>query len=81
MHRVIKIATGDGKHFDSEKEARRYLDKEYGNRLTSIAHKIVRTDCKYTQLCEFLDTNLNLFQELIDLKNELKNGIKEEELE
>jgi|GEM_PF-6292275 len=77
MHKIIRIETNDENQFETEKEARKYLDKKYGDRLTTIVHKILKHE-KYISLCEFIDANLELFQELIDLKNELKEDIKKD---
>lgn len=75
MQIVRKIMTDDGELFDTQKEAKKYLNKKYGEQLTSIAHKILKCE-KYIQLCEFLDENLDNFKEVIELKNELKEEFK-----
>lgn len=75
MQKITKIMTDDESIFDTEKEARKYLDKKYGEHLTSVAHKILKHE-KYEKLLEFLDENLNIFKELIELKNELNEGIE-----
>ncbi len=80
MQKITKIVTDDEKMFDSYTEAKKYLDIAYGKQLTRIAVKLLNIT-KYDVMCEFLDENLDCFQELINLKNELneKEEIETEE--
>lgn len=78
MRKEIKIITNDNKMFDSVADAVKHLEVTYGDKLTTIAHRILKNG-KYTELCEFLDKHLDLFQELIDLKEEINNGIENED--
>lgn len=82
MRKVTKILTDDNRMFDTVKDAVKHLDREYGNRLTGVVHKILHITSevgKYIALCEFLDENLMLFDELSALKSELRRNITDED--
>lgn len=73
MIKSMKIITDDGKIFDSYKDAKRYLDKKYGDKLTALANKLLMID-KYMPMIDFIDTNLEMFEELLLLKSELSQN-------
>ena len=78
MYKVIRYMTNDGKIFNTESEARKKLEKEYGNILEKISHRIIKeTDGKYAKLLKFLDENILDFQRLFELKEEIENGLEE----
>jgi len=69
MRREIKCITYDGKIFDTQKEAKKYLDKIYGDKLLSIAR--VLTYQRYTAVADYIDDNINKFIELNIVKNDM----------
>ena len=75
MYKISKIVTEDGSEFEDTEKATKYLEVLYGKRLTILCHKIIPCIDKYVDLCEFIDNNLDLFHDLIILKNEINNGI------
>lgn len=78
MREVTKIVTNDEREFDNKEDAVKYLEIEYGKILTAIAHKIVG-EPKYVQVCEFINENLDMFHELIDIREEIKKGVEDNE--
>ena len=74
MHQVIKVMTDDGTMFNTEKEARRYLDKTYTELLCNIASQLSNIT-KYQAMKVFLDENGVLFEKMIALKRELDEGV------
>ena len=70
MRKIIKYQTNSGQVFDSEQQARRHLDDEYGNKLEALTHGLMAH--KYGGMIKWLDENLERFDELIKLKKELK---------
>lgn len=78
MYKVIRYMTNDGKIFNTESEARKALEKEYGNILEKLSNRIIKeTDGKYVKLLNFLDENILDFQRLFELKEEIENGLEE----
>lgn len=67
MKKINKFMTHDGVMHDSIDASRRHLDKLYGDKLTQIAHALVKTDGKYKAVCDYVDANLYKFVELADI--------------
>lgn len=80
MYKVTKVMTNDGEMFDTEKEAKHYLEARYADCLCKLASKLVSIE-KYQPMCEFLDANIDtdLFERVKDLKKEIAKGIENEE--
>lgn len=71
MLRVERYRTADGIEHRTETDARKHLDKVYGEKLTGLAHELVaQADGKYGRTAEFLDANLARFVELASLRND-----------
>ncbi|APL99263.1 hypothetical protein [Bordetella phage CN2] len=75
MKRVIRFQTADGALHETASAARGHADRRYGDALTRLAHRAVQQE-KYTKICDFIDKNLDAFEELkalkvdIDLEND-----------
>jgi len=76
MKAVTRIQTSDGKIHESRKEALKYLEVRYANILCPIGAKL--HTLKYTEILEYLDTNLEKFAELLQLKSDM-NFVSDEE--
>ena len=74
MYEVVKVMTNDGHQFDSAKEAKEYLEKEYSDKMCRISAKLVSIE-KYQEMKEYLDANLEVFLDVITLKKELEDGV------
>lgn len=72
MNKISKYRTYDGKEHNSIELAFKYLDKEYGNLISKISHGIIKTECKYVNIMNFIDSNLDLFIELDTIKRDKK---------
>lgn len=72
MKHVTKIQTFDGKLHTHVLDARRHLDKLYGDALTKIAHQLCNCDGKYAKISEWLDENLDSFEEVLRIKRDLQ---------
>lgn len=75
MYQVIKIITNDGEMFDTEKEAKKHVERKYTDLVSRIAGKLIGF-AKYQEVKEFLDDNIELFDEMSSLKNELLKGVE-----
>lgn len=69
MKRITKIITFDGELFDSEKEAKRHLDKIYGDLLLMLSRNLCVMN--YTQVTDNIDGNLDKFIRLDRIKNDM----------
>lgn len=67
MRRVMKVQTLDGALHDSERDAKRHAEAKYADKLCSLAHKLVAIT-KYSDMLDFIDANLGVFEELQRLK-------------
>ena len=74
MHKIIKIALDDGTEFNNIQEAKKFLEKCYGNKLTKLCSKLVNIE-KYVDMCNFVNENLSLFGELIELNLEMSSEV------
>lgn len=79
MQRITKIRTFDGAEHTNQTEAKRHLDKLYGDELTKLAHQLVKLDAKYGPTTEFIDANLDAFARLLEIKADLALTSDEEE--
>lgn len=70
MYQVTKFVTNDGKMFDTEKDAKRYLEAQYTNVVCSISSRLLLID-KYQTMKQFLDEHIEMFEEMLALKREL----------
>lgn len=70
MEIVKRYIVNDGSLFESEKLARHYLDKIYGDKLLPLASKLVNFD-KYTEMVSYIDENLDKFIELKRIKDDM----------
>jgi hypothetical protein len=58
------------KEFNIKEDAERHIDKIYGDLLLKLSHKICVMN-KYILVSQFIDTNLEMFTELKEIKNDL----------
>lgn len=75
MRIVTKVVTDfDGEFHKDQEAALRHLDRIYGNRMCKICGKLAQME--YAAVTVFVDENLDLFAELINLKKDMqmKNG-------
>ena len=71
MKRKLVFETSDGRTFDSQTKAHRHADNRYGSLLLSISKELINNEgLKYGKTTEFIDTHLDYFQQLIDLKRD-----------
>jgi len=70
MIEILKYKTLDDKEHETIENAQKHLEKEYGNLICKIANDIIKTDCKYINILEYIDNNLNLFIELKNIKED-----------
>lgn len=70
MKIVTRVQTFDGATHDTSVIAQRYLDRLYADSLCELAHKLVHIE-KYAQMCEWIDTNLDLFDVLKAIKQDM----------
>lgn len=80
MKSVYMIRTRDGELHPDFETATRHVNKQYGQKLSSLAHKVaVQGDGKYKLTQEFIDENLSLFVELHEIRQDLILDESEEE--
>lgn len=79
MQRISKIRTFDGAEHADYNDAKRHLDKIYGDELTRLAHQIVKLDAKYRPITEFLDANLDAFARLLEIRADMTLASEGEE--
>lgn len=70
MKRVIRYQTADGQLHASEQAAVRHAERRYGCALTKLAHQACRID-KYIAMGEFIEENLDNFQDLARLREDI----------
>lgn len=71
MRKTVQIVTDDGSTFISYMDAKKYLEVEYGKKLTKLASELLQIE-KYLNMCEFLEVNLEKFHELLTIKEEFE---------
>ena len=71
MQKVTKYQTLDGSLHDTEQAARHHADKVYGIVLSNLAHETLRVE-KYADMLAFLETSLEKFVKLKELKDDMK---------
>jgi hypothetical protein len=69
MERVIMFRTSDGVLHEDYLRAERHAEEKYGNKLTSLAHRLVAIE-KYTTMLTALETLLPEFVTLDKLKQD-----------
>jgi hypothetical protein len=67
MKQVTKFQTLDGELHETERLARKHIEKLYAEALTRLSHEAVRKT-KYVEMCEFIDAHLEEFYRLRKLK-------------
>lgn len=75
MYSIVKYKLNNGEEFDSKSEATKKLDNMYGDVLCRIAREISNLDFKYVNILHYLDDNLESLSELVDLRQELNQGL------
>ncbi|MBM9615236.1 hypothetical protein JWJ90_13195 [Desulfobulbus rhabdoformis] len=73
MERIEAYRTFDGKIHTSHADARRHVEKMYGDLLLKTSHRLCRetNNGKYSKITEFIDSNLDIFNQLRLIKNDL----------
>jgi hypothetical protein len=66
---IQMIQVRDGRMFESVDAARQYLDRQYGDLITKIAREV--TNRRFTEVTEYIDSNLGLFAELKGIKADM----------
>lgn len=68
MKTVVKYQTFDGELHDNASDAKRHLDKIYGNEIHKIARPLVHA--KYSEVLDFIDSHLEDFVHLKRIKDD-----------
>jgi hypothetical protein len=66
MKEVIRYQTSDGALFETQRLARQHENSRYSRAMNRIVLRIVNH--KFMEVVEFIDQNLELFQELVEIK-------------
>ena len=69
MEQLTMFKTFDGELHESQSVAHKHIDKLYGEKLSGIAHKLLRLD-SYLSVQTFIDENLGEFVSLQQIKND-----------
>ena len=77
MYEVTKVITNDGKMFDTEKEAKAYVERKYTDLVSRISSPLSNLS-KYQEIKDFLHENSESFREMLSLKDEWLEGVKED---
>lgn len=77
MYKVTKIALNNGTEYPSFAAAERALDELYGGALSKLARELCETEGKYTKMLSYLDENTHLLREIVELHDELKRGLND----
>lgn len=77
MKIVKRVQTYDNILHESTKEAKKHLDKKFGEIITKHAHRLSALQ-KYTDICDYLEENLKDFKNAIEIQNDLKITCDEE---
>ena len=77
MYEVTKVITNDGKMFDTEKEAKAYVERKYTDLVSRLSCKLSNLS-KYQEIKDFLNDNSESFREMLSLKDEWLEGVKED---
>lgn len=67
MRKITMFETSDGALHATEKDARRYAENRFGDKVTAMAHVAARIE-KYSSMCDWLESSLSDFAELIALR-------------
>lgn len=70
MERITAYRTRDGQTFADHRAAYRHAEKMYGEKLSSIAHKLLRAE-KYGAMLEAIESNAEAFAELTALRADM----------
>lgn len=77
MYIITKFVLNNGQEFNSEKEAKRALDNLYGDALKKLAHGLCKCNGKYSEILTYLNNNIALMQNIVELKQEYDKGLEE----
>lgn len=66
MKHIDVFQTRDGMMHTDHQTAKRHASKTYGEALSRFAHRLLKQE-KYLGMCEFLEENLEVMQDLINL--------------
>ena len=77
MYQVTKVITNNGQMFNTEREAKIYLERKYTNLVSALASQLSNLS-KYQEIKDFLHENSESFREMLSLKDEWLDGVKEE---
>lgn len=72
MKQQIVFVTLDAVHHETEISAVHHINKIYGEKLSSLAARLIQTNFKYTNILQFIDEHVEEFAELKTLKAALK---------
>lgn len=68
MKKIIMIQTFDNVKHNTSIDAKKHLEKLYGDLILNISKKLL--NMKYSQISNYIDSNLNLFLELKKIKDD-----------
>lgn len=75
MKKIEKYQTLNGALHDTVQDAQRHLKKLYGDHLLAIGRNIANSS--YTNVTEYIDSNLDLFVKLKAIKDDMKLEIQD----
>lgn len=79
MYKIQKYVLDNGKEFCTQKECEKALEEEYGQAITTFAHKLTQTNGKYSELIKMIEANLDLIDTISSLRKEKLKGFKDYE--
>jgi len=77
MKKVTKIETYDGLIHDTVKDAKKHLDKVYGDKLLNIGRSLAYQN--YTFVTDYLDKHLDVLVELKQIRDDLNLDADDDE--
>lgn len=69
MEKVTAFKTRGGKLFENFSDVEKYVEVNYGEALTRLAHRFVQID-KYTLMCEEIELSLPMIEKMMELYND-----------
>lgn len=71
MTTVEMIRTYDGQVFGDEGLARRHLEKQLGELITTLAHRLTRAE-KYTKIVAILESETETFRKIVQIQDDMQ---------
>lgn len=78
MYKKTKFVLDDGTEFNTQKECETALNNQYGEAITTLAHRLTRSEGQYSKLISGIEENLELIHRISRLNQELRRGFADE---